>query len=49
MPDGRQMRRTSSRAIVKGALDCARADGLRFVAVCPFVRAYLKKHGVQTG
>ena len=35
--------------LVKGALDCARADGLRVVAVCPFVRAYLKKHGVQQG
>lgn len=30
--------------LVKGALDAARAEGLRVVAVCPFVRAYLRKH-----
>lgn len=31
-------------ALVKGALERGRAEGLRIVAVCPFVRAYLRKH-----
>jgi uncharacterized protein len=31
-------------ALVKGALELARASGLRVVAVCPFVKAYLRKH-----
>jgi hypothetical protein len=31
-------------ALVKAGLDSARAEGLRVVAVCPFVRAYLQKH-----
>jgi predicted GNAT family acetyltransferase len=35
--------------LVKGVLDRARADGLRVVAVCPFVRAYLEKHGTHQG
>ena len=30
--------------LVKAALADARAAGLRIVAVCPFVRAYLRKH-----
>jgi len=30
--------------LVGGALDLARAEGLRIVAVCPFVRAYLRRH-----
>ena len=30
--------------LVKAAIERARADGLRIVAVCPFVRAYLRKH-----
>jgi predicted GNAT family acetyltransferase len=30
--------------LVKTALDAARAEGRRIVAVCPFVRAYLRKH-----
>lgn len=30
--------------LVKGALELARAEGLRVVAVCPFVRAYQRKH-----
>lgn len=30
--------------LVKGVLDRAHADGLRVVAVCPFVRGYLEKH-----
>lgn len=31
-------------ALVNGALALARAEGLSVVAVCPFVRAYLKRH-----
>ena len=30
--------------LVKGALDAARAEGLQIVAICPFVRRYLKQH-----
>ena len=30
--------------LVQAALDAARSEGLRIVAVCPFVRAYLRKH-----
>lgn len=30
--------------LVKAALDTARSEGLRIVAICPFVRAYLRKH-----
>jgi predicted GNAT family acetyltransferase len=30
--------------LVKAVLAQARAEGLRVVAVCPFVRAYLRKH-----
>ena len=35
--------------LVKGVLDRAHADGWRVVAVCPFVRAYLDKHGTRQG
>jgi len=31
-------------ALVKAALDVGRSEGLRIVAICPFVRAYLRKH-----
>ena len=31
-------------ALVKAAIDAARAEGLQIVAVCPFVKAYLRKH-----
>ncbi len=31
-------------ALAKAALDTAEAEGLRVVVVCPFVRAYLRKH-----
>ena len=34
-------------ALVKGALDLARREGLRIIAVCPFVRAYLRKHPAE--
>ena len=30
--------------LVEGAIAHARAQGLRIVAVCPFVRTYLRKH-----
>ncbi|HWV96089.1 MAG TPA: GNAT family N-acetyltransferase [Xanthobacteraceae bacterium] len=30
--------------LVKGALDQVRADGLKVVAQCPFVKAYIEKH-----
>jgi uncharacterized protein len=31
-------------ALANAALDTAKVEGLRVVAVCPFVRAYLRKH-----
>ena len=31
-------------ALAKAAIDAAHAEGLQFVAVCPFVKAYLRKH-----
>lgn len=30
--------------LVKGALEAGRVEGLRIIPVCPFVRAYLRKH-----
>jgi predicted GNAT family acetyltransferase len=30
--------------LIVAALDAGRAQGLRIVAVCPFVRAYLRRH-----
>jgi uncharacterized protein len=30
--------------LVKGALDQVRADGLKVIAECPFVKAYIEKH-----
>ena len=30
--------------LVKAALAAGRSEGLRIVAVCPFVRAYLRRH-----
>ncbi len=30
--------------LVRAALDSARSAGLRIVAVCPFVKTYLKRH-----
>ena len=33
--------------LVAGALDDIRARGLRVVPVCPFVRAYLRRHPEQ--
>ena len=31
-------------ALAKAAIDAAHADGSQVVAVCPFVKAYLRKH-----
>ena len=31
-------------ALVEAALESARAAGLRVIAVCPFVKAYVRKH-----
>ena len=31
-------------ALVDAALESARTNGLRVIAVCPFARAYLRKH-----
>ncbi|MDB5605581.1 MAG: acetyltransferase [Bradyrhizobium sp.] len=30
--------------LIKGALDRVRADGLKVIAQCPFVKAYIEKH-----
>ena len=30
--------------LIKGALDRVRADGLKVIAQCPFVKAYIDKH-----
>jgi predicted GNAT family acetyltransferase len=31
--------------LIRGALDQVRSEGLKVVAQCPFVRAYIDKHG----
>jgi predicted GNAT family acetyltransferase len=35
--------------LIKGALDQARARGLKVVALCPFVKAYIEKHPDYAG
>ncbi|HTE94822.1 MAG TPA: GNAT family N-acetyltransferase, partial [Bradyrhizobium sp.] len=30
--------------LIKGALDQVRAGGLKVIAQCPFVKAYIEKH-----
>jgi uncharacterized protein len=30
--------------LIKGALDQVRADGLKVIAQCPFMKAYIEKH-----
>jgi predicted GNAT family acetyltransferase len=30
--------------LIQGALDQVRADGLRVIAQCPFVKAFIEKH-----
>jgi predicted GNAT family acetyltransferase len=37
-------RRGLGSALVAGALDDARARGLRVVPICPFVDAYIRRH-----
>jgi len=32
--------------LAKAAIDQARAEGLQIVAVCPFVKAYMRRHPV---
>jgi len=34
--------------LVKGALDQVRAEGLKVIARCPFVKAYIDKHAEFT-
>jgi len=36
-------------ALAKAAIDAARAEGLQFVAVCPFVKAYVRNHSHHDG
>jgi uncharacterized protein len=31
-------------ALVKAAIDAGHAEGLHIVALCPFVKAYMRKH-----
>jgi len=31
-------------ALVEAAFEAARSAGLRIIAVCPFVKAYMRKH-----
>jgi len=38
-PDG-----ASARDLARGALEAVRAQGLKVVATCPFVSAYIAKH-----
>jgi uncharacterized protein len=32
------------RVLIKDALDQLRLDGLKAIALCPFVKAYIEKH-----
>ena len=42
--DPNVQRRGLGSALVAGALDDARARGLRVVPICPFVDAYIRRH-----
>jgi predicted GNAT family acetyltransferase len=35
--------------LVKGALDLVRAEGLKVIAECPFVKGWIEKHPDYTG
>jgi predicted GNAT family acetyltransferase len=39
-----KQRRGLGSALVRGALDDARERGLKIVAICPFVDAYVRRH-----
>jgi predicted GNAT family acetyltransferase len=43
VPDALAGRGVGSR-LAKGALDAARADGLKVIPACPFIAAYIRKH-----
>jgi predicted GNAT family acetyltransferase len=34
--------------LAKAAIDAAHVEGLQVVVVCPFVKAYLRKHPLQS-
>ena len=35
--------------LIRGALDQVRADGLKVIAQCPFVKAFIEKHADYQG
>jgi len=43
VPDALRGRKIGD-ALVEAALQAGRSEGARIIAVCPFVRAYMKKH-----
>jgi predicted GNAT family acetyltransferase len=43
VPEGLRGRHVGE-ALVEAALHAGRSAGLRIVAICPFVRAYMRKH-----
>jgi predicted GNAT family acetyltransferase len=43
VPEGLRGRHVGE-ALVEAALRAGRSEGLRIVAICPFVRAYMRRH-----
>jgi predicted GNAT family acetyltransferase len=43
VPEAMRGRRLGD-VLAKAGIDAARAEGLRLVVICPFVRAYLRRH-----